>query len=814
MGASGNVRAGRAYVEIMLNQTRFERGLKAVQGKLKSFSSSLTTTGAELAGVAVAAGAPFAMASRTFADFDDGMRMVRGVTRANQADFEMLTQTAEKLGRETSFTAKQVAEGMTAMGRMGFNPKEIDNAVSSVLNLSRATGTELGEAAGIAANNMRVFGIDASQMANVSDILTATANGSAQTLTDLAEGLKMAGPQAAAAKDNIENVAGSLGILANMGIKGSLAGTALRKAYSQFANVRVQNKLKDFGISTVDKDGNLRAMPEIMADIGKAMAAMPTAQKLSFAEDIFDLRGSLAGLQLGGNAADMEKFIDMLRNCKGTAQSTAEEMDKGIGGAFRRFMSAVEGVQIAVGRVIGDALAPFMDKVSLCLNSLAEWAKAHKDVILNILKVIAVVGGAGAALLAMGAALKAGAFAVATLSTVFTALKVAIMAPMAAIQGIMALYHGLTAAMVLTKTAALACWSAVSLPVLAAVVGLGALVAVVWKLTGAWNSCKEALKGIGAEFINAFKGMGETVSRTWEVIKTALASGDLVGAAKAGLAGLKLVWMQGLFPLKKAWAELKYFLNDSWTVTVYGILKAGNSLWYGLLTGLKNIGDAMQDAWSLIWDGIVSSFERTVLELQKAWIRTKGMFSSKEKVQAEISVVEEQYRSRKAAREQSSADAVNRRERERKALSGKWDSSGAAIDAAMNNELMKNSQKYSDAAASAAMELQAAKEQWKTAMDEVKKQAEAKKAGTAEVGNKVRQAQTGTSEAARTVEQTTGGGKATGGWSLEELYLQLGGGNAGERTATATEQIAANTRENNKLIKKLGSNPAAGLSYS
>ena len=264
-GASGNVRAGRAFVELMLDQTRLERGLKAAQSKLKSFGASVMSMGTKMLGIAALAGAPLAMAAKTFADFDDQMRTARAVTGATATEFKAMTETAEKLGRETSFTAKQVAEGMTSLGRMGFKADEINAAIPAVLDLARATGTELGDAAEIAANNMRVFGIASSDMAKVSDILTATANGSAQTLSDLAEGLKMAGPQASAAGDDIRNVSAALGVLANMGIKGSLAGTALRKAYSQFAKLPVRQKLAELNISTVDGNGNLRSMPASMA---------------------------------------------------------------------------------------------------------------------------------------------------------------------------------------------------------------------------------------------------------------------------------------------------------------------------------------------------------------------------------------------------------------------------------------------------------------------------------------------------------------------------------------------------------------------
>ena len=436
-------------------------------------------------GVAAVAAAPLAMASKTFAGFDDEMRMVRAVTGATEAEFGRLTETAERLGRETSFTAREVAQGMTAMGRMGFKADEIDAATPAVLNLARATGTDLGEAAEIAANNMRVFGIASSDMARAADILTATANGSAQTLTDLSEGLKMAGPQAAAAGEDIRNVAASLGVLANMGIKGSLAGTALRKAYSQFANTKVQAKLAEFDISTVDKNGNLRAMPDIMADIAKAMAAMPSARKLAFAEEIFDLRGALAGLQLGGNIDQLNSFIGMLQNCGGTAKGTAEEMDKGVGGALRRLQSALEGVQIAVGRVMGDAVAPYMDGISGMLNRLAEWAKAHKEVVVMTAKLIGVVAASGAALVALGVAFRTVAFAMGTLNTVFAAMRIAILAPVAAIKILIGAHHLLTTAIAVTKTAALACWAAISSPALLAGAAVAAVVAAVWKLTGA-----------------------------------------------------------------------------------------------------------------------------------------------------------------------------------------------------------------------------------------------------------------------------------------------------------------------------------------
>ena len=805
-GASGNVRAGRAFVELMLDQTRLERGLKAAQSRLKSFGASVMSMGTKMLGIAALAGAPLAMAAKTFADFDDQMRTARAVSGATVAEFRAMTETAEKLGRETSFTAKQVAEGMTSLGRMGFKADEINAAIPAVLDLARATGTELGEAAEIAANNMRVFGIASSDMAKVSDILTATANGSAQTLSDLAEGLKMAGPQASAAGDDIRNVSAALGVLANMGIKGSLAGTALRKAYSQFAKLPVRQKLAELNISTVDGNGNLRSMPAIMADIARAMNRMPTAERLSFAESIFDLRGSLAGLQLGGNIGQLNQFIQMLGDVDGTAKNTAKEMDAGIGGALRRLQSAFEGVQISVGRVLGEAIAPYMDRISAMLNRLAEWAKAHREVIIMMAKVIGIVAAAGAALVALGVAFKVIAFAVGTLNTLFTVMKFVVLAPIAAVKLLIAAYHLLTAAIAITKTFALACWAAISSPAFLVGAALGALVAVVWKLTGAWDICAEAISGFWGDCTAAFKDIGAIFGETWEVIKTAIGSGDLAGAAKVGLAALKLVWLKGIFPLQKAWIELKNLLADSWTIVVYGILKLGNNLWYGLLTGLYSVGDAIADAWAGIWNGIVDVFESTCKWIEKQWVKLATVFDSSNVTDAALQAVERKYANSRDERERQFAAAVNGRREKREALSREWDSSNAAIDQAQSQAILENQEKYRGLIDDAQAKIGEATAEWRDAMDAVKKTAAERAAKAEEAKGRTAQAARGTRQAAERagLSADRGGERSSAGsWSLRELKGMFGSNDFDQRTANASESTVRLQQETNRYLKKM-----------
>lgn len=417
MSLSSNIRAGRAYVEVTAETSKLQRNLTSAQAQLQNFGRTCTNVGKDLLMLSGAMAAPLVMAARSFAGFDDSMRLVQAVTQATDADFKALTKTAQRLGRDTSYTAQQAADAMVSLGRMGFSPTEIQASIDAVLNLARSTGTELAEAGDIAANSMRIFGIEASQMSDVADVLTVTANSSAQTLIDLFEALKMGGPQAAAAGESIRETSAAIAVLANMGIKGSLAGTALRKSFSQFAKVKVQDQLRSVGVETVDANGNLRKMAEIMRDISKVLSSMPTAERLSFAEDIFDIRGSLAGLTLTANTDELDAMLVRLQDVEGVAAKTATAMDAGLGGSFRLWESAVEGSLNAIAEAMNSTLQPLIVKVTDVINAFTQWIEANRGLVTAFAVTVAGATGLAVVLIAIGVAAKGAAAGIAVVQT-------------------------------------------------------------------------------------------------------------------------------------------------------------------------------------------------------------------------------------------------------------------------------------------------------------------------------------------------------------------------------------------------------------
>lgn len=174
----------------------------------------------------------FGSAISTLAEFDKSMTQVKVITGATNEEFRELEESALKLGSSTQYTAKQVADLQLEFGRLGFSTKEILNATTATVDLATATGESLARSAEIAGSTLRAFGLDSKQMTRVTDAMATALNESALTLDSFADGIKYVAPVAAASNISLEETAAMLSVLADAGIKGSQAGTSLRRIFT------------------------------------------------------------------------------------------------------------------------------------------------------------------------------------------------------------------------------------------------------------------------------------------------------------------------------------------------------------------------------------------------------------------------------------------------------------------------------------------------------------------------------------------------------------------------------------------------------
>jgi len=602
------IRAGRAFVELGVND-RLTRGLRRAQRQLRAFGQSVRGIGARLAAVSGAVAAGFGLSTRVFAGFDDRMRVVRAVTGATQEQFEALTDEAKRLGRTTSFTAGQVAEAMTELGRAGFDPTAILQSTEAVLALARATSTDLPRATEIAGAALRGFNLPASEMGRVSDVLTATANKSAQTLEDLFEAFKPVAPIAAEAGESMEDVAAAIGILANNGIKGSLAGNALARAYKNLSSSAAQDELRRFGVEAVDASGNLRPLADIINDLAKATQGLGTAERLSIFETLFG-RGQAAALKLASSGTAFDTLRDEIREAAGIAVETAEQMDAGIGGAFRKLLSAVEGVAIAIGEAIEGPVRKVADVLARVAGYITQAVNRNRELVTSIAKITAIVLGVGIALIIAGTAIVGVGAVLGSLAAIASAAGTAI--------GVIGTVLG-----------------ALGSPVGLVIAGVAALGTAILYYTGAGG---EAIAWLSERFgeLRAFVG------KVAGGIADALAAGDIQLAAQILWLGLQVAWKRGVAALNEVWLGARNFF-----------ITTAQKMWYGALAVAQTVFNALEIAWiettaflSKTWTRFTSGFQKVWQSassfVAKRMLEIQGLFDSGLDVEAAKRAVDEQ----------------------------------------------------------------------------------------------------------------------------------------------------------------------------
>ena len=207
-----------------------EAGLTSLGTKIGSTGSMLATAfgGAAIAGVA-ALGAGLVTTVKSAADFEKQMSAISAVSGATDEELAALNKTALQLGKDTSFSAKEAAEGMEELVKAGVSVEDvIGGGAKGALDLAAAGAVGVAEAAEIAANAMNVFNIDGSQMGHVADMIAGAANASAISVTDYKFSLAQTGAVAATVGVSFDDLSVAIAAMGNAGIKGSSAGTSLK----------------------------------------------------------------------------------------------------------------------------------------------------------------------------------------------------------------------------------------------------------------------------------------------------------------------------------------------------------------------------------------------------------------------------------------------------------------------------------------------------------------------------------------------------------------------------------------------------------
>lgn len=297
----------------------------------------------------------------TFSDFKSGMSTVKALTGATDEEFIQLTETAENLGATTKFTATEASEGMKYLAMAGWETSEIIEAMPGLLNLAAAGATDLGTAADIVSDVMTAMGMEAGEAGRAADVFAKAATSSNTTIEGLGNTLKYAAPIAHSFGMTLEDVAAAAGLMANAGIKGEMAGTALRASLLRMSSPTsdMTKAMKKLGISFTEESGQMKSMSTIIRSLETSFAGLSQAQRLEYAQTLFGTEAASAWLGLIDQGADAyDKMAESLYGCAGAAEQMAQTQLDNLAGDMTLLQSAADGMKIS----LVDKLDPYLRK--------------------------------------------------------------------------------------------------------------------------------------------------------------------------------------------------------------------------------------------------------------------------------------------------------------------------------------------------------------------------------------------------------------------------------------------------------------------
>ncbi|ENU1179304.1 phage tail tape measure protein, partial [Escherichia coli] len=493
-------RERQALARVTRARERYSRAQETA-GKLK-------TGGALAIGAAAAGGYAAGRFLQPAIGFGKEMSRVQALTRIdkNSPQFKALREQALKLGSETQFTASDAASGQSFLAMAGFTPQAIQAALPGVLNMALAGGVELGETADIGSNILTQFNLTADQMDRVGDTLTAAFTRTNTDLRALGETMKYTGPVAAKLGISLEEAAAMAGMLANNGLRGSDAGTAMRASLSRLASPpkAAADALKELGVSVADARGKMRPMEDVLLDLYKATQKYGQVDQVSFFKDIAG-EEAFVGLQTlvaAAGSGELQKLTRELQGARGEADRVAKVMADNLDGDLKNLDSAWEGLRIRISDLVDGPLRSVMQWLTRVLEKITSLAQAHPVLTRQLLI-------AGGALLAMTATIGSLSLVIGVLCGKLATLRLGfdiLTRSMNVVRVLPALWGMVTGSVSLLGGAIGALFSPVGL-IVAALAGAAVLI---WKY---WDPIRAFFAGVFSGIMERLTPLRETFER-------------------------------------------------------------------------------------------------------------------------------------------------------------------------------------------------------------------------------------------------------------------------------------------------------------
>lgn len=342
-------------------------------------------------------------------NFEEGMSNVEALSGASAEEMQLLSDKAKELGATTKFTAQEASDAMGYMAMAGWDAQEMLSGMDGVLQLAAASGEDLAMVSDIVTDNLTAFGLTAADTARFADVLAAAATNSNTNVSIMGETFANAASIAGALGYSVEDVAVAVGLMANSGVKGSVAGTALKNTFNGLLEgvTLTGEAFGEYDYTAIKANGTMKSFSDTIDELRVYFDQMTEAERVNNAMAIAGERG-YNGLLAILNATDEDyaSLTASINNCTGAAQRMAEIKLDNMNGQLTIMKSAWDGLKISVGEQFTPAMEKLYGVGTKCFDLLNGFVQEHPALVKAVAAFVGVVAVATAGLTAYAAIAK------------------------------------------------------------------------------------------------------------------------------------------------------------------------------------------------------------------------------------------------------------------------------------------------------------------------------------------------------------------------------------------------------------------------
>ena len=367
---------------------------QAAGGGFTVFAGMLANIATEVVNAAIDALKQLVVESiQAGSDFEAAMSKVEAVSGANAGQMAELTDKAKEMGKTTKFSASESAAAFNYMAMAGWKTEDMIDGIEGVMNLAAASGEELATVSDIVTDALTALGYSAKDSGKFADVLAAASSNANTNVSMMGSTFQYAAPLAGALNYSMEDLAVAIGLMANAGIKGDKAGTALRAMFSRLAAPpkEAASVIEELNLSLENADGTMRPMRDVIAELRDKFSDMSEAEQAANAKHLAGMN-AMSGFLALVNAApeDYNKLIEAVDNSAGAAENMAGIMQDNVQGSMTLLKSQIEGIQIDLFEKLSpafqEAIKAFQDFLAkINWDAIGDAIKNLSDKVLPVL---------------------------------------------------------------------------------------------------------------------------------------------------------------------------------------------------------------------------------------------------------------------------------------------------------------------------------------------------------------------------------------------------------------------------------------------